>query len=100
MPKKFRMLKNCPLDYAEQGYVFFRCQRWQFLPRIERERIKALCRRIAEGDEHKEQAILALMTTSESWRAVCMRYYVSDATLDRLRRRFYAGWEVSGCGKE
>lgn len=94
MAQKFKFMRTVGLSYEEQGECYFTCQRYAKLDRIERERIESICRSVSAGDDVKRQAILAYMTTRISWRETCARFYVSDSTLDRLRRRFYELWKA------
>jgi len=96
MAQKFKFMPSVKLRYAEQGYIYFVCQRYRHLDEGTRAMIRGICRDISGGDRFKEQAILCFMTTGISWVACCQRYYISDAGLDRLRRRFFMRWkEVS-----
>lgn len=93
MAQKFKYMPSCKMNYVQQGVVFFTCQNFRYLEKEKQDKIRAFCTEIGGGDGMKRQAILTYMTTHISWRACCDRFYISDATLDRLRRRFYALWK-------
>lgn len=94
MATKFKYMRSLKLSYAEQGEIFFRCQNYRKQDEKTQEHIRGLCVMCGGGDGQKRQAIFELMTTRKSWRAVCMEHYVSDATLDRLRRKFFTEWKT------
>lgn len=90
--KRFRYLPGVKLDYQAQGAIWFTCQTYRRQPPEVQAKIRAICSRVSGGDSMKRRAILAYMTTRASFRECCDRHYISDATLDRLRRAFYAEW--------
>ena len=92
MGKRFKFLPSVPLSYQEQGRIFFTCQTYRKQPEEVQAKIRAVCTLVGGGDGMKRRAILDFMTTRKSWRECCMTYYISDATLDRLRRAFYREW--------
>ena len=92
MGKRFKYMRALPLSYEEQGAIWFTCQTFRRQPPEVQAKIRAVCTRVGGGDGMKRRAILAFMTTHITWRECCMRYYISDATLDRLRRAFYTEW--------
>lgn len=94
MATKFKYMPSLKQSYERQGDIFFTCRNYRQLCEADRERIKAICARCAQGDSCKRRAIFAFMTTGASWRECCMKYHVSDSTLERLRKRFYELWEV------
>lgn len=81
-----------PLSYEEQGLIYFTCRDYKRQPEAVKKRVRRVCARCADGDAAKEKAIFTFMTTRVSWRECCDRHFISDATLDRLRRRFYVLW--------
>ncbi len=87
--KKFKYMPSCPLSYQEQGAIWFTCQTYRRQPEEIRAKIKAVCTRVAGGDGMKRKAILCFMTTRASWRECCDRHFISDDTLNRLRKAFY-----------
>ncbi len=92
MGKRFKYMRSVPLSYEQQGAIWFTCQTYRRQPEDVQARIRAICTRIGGGDGMKRRAILAYMTTRISWRECCDRHFISDATLDRLRRAFYVEW--------
>lgn len=94
MAQKFKYMRALCLSYEEQGECFFTCKRFEQLDRIEQDRIRRICAACGAGDDAKRCAIFTFMTTGISFRECCMRYYISDSTLDRLRRKFYELWKV------
>lgn len=94
MAQKFKYMRSLRMTYAEQGKCFFTCRNYERLDRIEQERIRSICASCGAGDDAKRRAIFTFMTTDISFRECCLRYYISDSTLDRLRRKFYELWKV------
>lgn len=92
MGKRFKYMRAVPLSYEQQGMVWFTCQTYRRQPQEVQAKIRAICTRIGGGDGMKRKAILTYMTTRASWRECCDRFFISDATLDRLRRAFYTEW--------
>ena len=93
MAQKFKSMPACRMSYVQQGIVFFTCQNFRALDDATKDKIRAICTECGAGDGMKRKAILTYMTTRISWRECCDRHYISDATLDRLRRRFYELWK-------
>lgn len=94
MGKRFKYMRSLPLSYEAQGAIWFTCQTFRWQPENIRAKIRAICTHVGGGDGMKRRAILAFMTTRISWRECCDRHFISDATLDRLRRAFFMEW---GC---
>ena len=92
MAQRFKFMPSCRMSYVQQGTVYFTCQSFRLQTPEVQAKIRAICTECGGGDGMKRQAILTYMTTGISWRECCDRYCISDATLDRLRRRFYALW--------
>ncbi len=92
MGKRFKYMRSVPLSYQQQGAIWFACQTFRQQTPETQARIRAICTRVGGGDGMKRRAILAYMTTRIGWRECCTRYYVSDSTLDRLRKAFYTEW--------
>ena len=90
--KKFKYMPAVPLSYEAQGLIYFTCRDYKQQPEAVRSRVRRVCAECADGDPAKERAIFTFVTTRISWRECCDRHYISDATLDRLRRRFYSLW--------
>lgn len=92
MAQRFKFMPSCPMSYVQQGVVYFTCQSFSLQTPEVQTKIRAICTECGGGDGMKRKAILTYMTTKISWQECCDRYYISDATLDRLRRRFYMLW--------
>ena len=92
MGKRFKYMRSVPLSYEQQGALWFTCQTYKHQPKEVQDRIRAICTDVGGGDGMKRKAILAYMTTRMSWRECCDRHYISDKTMERLRRSFYTEW--------
>lgn len=86
MAKKFRYVKSCGAGYLKQGLIWFQAQNYKDLPKREQRRIREACQRA--GGDHAE-AIFTYVTTDAPWQEVCEQYFLSEATLQRIRRKFY-----------
>lgn len=87
--QKFKMLSSVEKSYEEQGEIFFLCRNFEKQERKIRERIQRLCK---EAAGEYAPALLCYLTTSASWQQVTREYAISDSTLNRCRRDFYARW--------
>lgn len=94
MATKFKYMPSLKQSYERQGDIFFTCRNFKRLCDVDRGRIKAICAECAKGDAYKRRAIFDFMTSGASWRECCMKYHISDSTLERLRKKFYELWEV------
>ena len=84
---KFRYKPSLPVNYARQGYIFFKSLRYKDLPIKEQMRIRKLCTTVGgnNGD-----ALFEHVTTGASVKAVCMKYYIaSPTTIYRALSRYY-----------
>ena len=86
MATKFRYVPSCNLSYRQQGLVWFKAQAYKRLENAEKAKLRAACR---EAGGEYDAAIFEYMTTTASWRYVCEKHHISDATLQRVRKRFY-----------
>lgn len=86
---RFKYLPSVHKSYAEQGKIFFDCQNYAGQPEEMREKIDRLI--LEAGGEHAG-ALRAYLCTRASWERVTMEHFVSGATLDRIRRRFFELW--------
>ena len=82
----FRYKKSVPVDYDLQGYIYFTSLRYKRLSQKEKRRIEGLC--MEAGGEHY-QALLEFVTTKQSAKMVCAKYFISESTLIRAVRRYY-----------
>jgi len=94
MAVKFKYMPSLKQSYERQGEIFFTCRNYKHLAHAEKVRIDLICAECAKGDSYKRRAIFAFMTTGASWRECCMKYHISDSTLERLRKEFFRLWEV------
>ena len=86
---KFRYLPSVPLSYEQQGEIFFACRNYARQSAQMRSKIDRL---ITEAGGEHAAALKAYLTTRASWERVTMDYFISNSTLDRIRRRFYELW--------
>lgn len=89
MAKKFKMLGTVNKSYEEQGIIYFTCRNYQKQPAKTREKIENLCRQAA--GEHA-QALFEFLTSDANWVYITQKYYISPATFERARTRFYNLW--------
>jgi len=82
----FRFKKGIEVEYDLQGYIYFTSRRFRKLPKGQQALIRSLVREVAPG---YEKALLEFLTTDSSAVAVCMKYHLSESTLERLARRYY-----------
>lgn len=83
----FRYKKSVGGSYARQGYIYFTSLRYRELPEKRRARIRKLCEEC--GGEYAG-ALLEFVTTERGAVAVCMEHHLSQSTLERAVRRYYA----------
>lgn len=83
---KFRFKRSIPLDYEQQGYIYFLSRRYNRLPLAKRKQIDALCR--SSGGEYAE-AVKEFVTTDRGAEEVCRKYFLSQSTLERIVKRYY-----------
>ena len=90
MAAKFKFLRAVQgKSYVQQGEIYFTCRNYRQQPQQVRARIDDLCRKAA-GEYWK--ALREYLTTDADWRYICDKHYISSATLDRIRIRFYELW--------
>ena len=89
MKAEFKRLRSVNKTYDEQGEIFFACRNYARQPKKVREKIRRVCEK-AGGDYAKE--LFIYLTTNISWQQMVTEYYISEATLCRIRRRFYELW--------
>lgn len=82
----FRFKKSIPVDYDQQGYIYFLSRRYKELPAADRRLIRDLCRKA--GGEHRD-ALLEFVTSNAGAVAVCTKHYLSASTLERAVKRYY-----------
>ncbi|MBQ7737989.1 MAG: hypothetical protein IJT62_09200 [Oscillospiraceae bacterium] len=89
MASRFKYLPSVGISYADQGRIFFVCRTYGDQPETVKERIDLVCLAAAGGDTAYAKALKEYMTTDRDFNSVCMEFFLSTSTLDRLRRRFY-----------
>lgn len=83
----FRFKRSVKATYNQQGFIYFYSKRFAELTPVEQKMIKTVCHKA--GGEHYN-AVLEAVTTERSATAVCMRHNLSESTLERAVRRYYA----------
>lgn len=89
MKAEFKRLRSVKKTYDEQGQIFFTCRNYQKQPQKIQKKIREVCEKA--GGDYADELFLYL-TTDISWQQMVTDYYISQATLDRIRRRFYELW--------
>lgn len=87
--KRFKWLRSVHKTYDAQALIFYTCMNYDEQPEAIRRKIRKVAQRAAE--EYAD-ALLEFLTTQADFRYVCTKYSISDRTLERIRRRFYAMW--------
>lgn len=89
MAKRFKMLGSVSKSYEQQGIIFFTCRTFDRQPERVKQKIRKICQ---EAAGENADALFEFLTTEEDWVTVTMKYYISGATLERARTRFYNFW--------
>ena len=86
----FRCKKSVPVPYHRQGYIYFKslCYRDCCSPE-DQQHILNLC--LETGGEYY-QALFDYVTRGDSPVAVCMEHHLSQSTLERAVRKYYAAF--------
>lgn len=87
---RFRYKRGIPVDYEQQGYIYFTSRRFKQLPKKQQDKIRALCR--AAGGEHAD-ALFEFVTTDSGAVEVCARFYISESTLERAVKKYYLAFQ-------
>jgi len=87
---RFRYKRGIPVDYEQQGYIYFTSRRFKQLSRGQQEKIRRLCREA--GGEHSD-ALFAFVTTDSGAVEVCDRYFISESTLERAVKKYYLAFQ-------
>lgn len=85
----FRYKRSVPVSYERQGYIYFKSRCYPSLPEKEKRRIKDLCMEV--GGIYG-QALFEFVTSGKSAASVCMRHHLSESTLARCVRKYYANF--------
>lgn len=87
----FKKLRGIRLDYAAQGYIYFLCRNYYRIGDGDRSDIDVICAEVGGAYGH---ALFRVLTSEASIRRIAVDEFVSEATLYRLRARFYLrAWE-------
>lgn len=86
-----RLKRGVHRPAAEQRYIYAVSQMYHRLAPANRERIRQLCRQAAPD---YEEALLEYVTTDCTDVSVTMQYHMSEATLCRAVRRYFAIFPV------
>lgn len=84
-----RIKKSIPVSPERQGYIYYVSLLYRELPEKKKRKIDALCERA--GGEYAA-AVKDFVTTGEGKTKICMRYYISESTLERCVRKYYMGF--------
>ena len=76
-------------SYNEQIDCYAACINYKKQPPMVKRKIDRLIDSVGGGNA---PALREYMTTDADFRYVCSHFYISDSTLDRLRKRFYSQW--------
>lgn len=82
----FRFKRGIDVGYDLQGYIYFYSRLAGELGMAAEQRVLNLCIRCG-GEYHR--ALWEYVTSDRGAVAVCMRHYLSEATLFRLVKRYY-----------
>ncbi|MGI5987737.1 MAG: hypothetical protein ACOX7M_06300 [Dysosmobacter sp.] len=82
----YRYKRGVKADYNRQGYVYFVSRRFEHLTPARKRKIRELC---ADAGGEYEDALFEFVTTDTTATAICMKHYVSKATLYRAVKRYY-----------
>lgn len=88
----FRFKRGVDADYDRQGYIYFVSRRYKHLSEGDQHTILDLC--LEHGGEHY-QALFEFVTTDATATALCMKHYISKATLYRAVRKYYEGFPAT-----
>ena len=82
----YRYKRGVKADSNRQGYVYFVSRRFEHLTPARQRKIRELC---ADAGGEYEDALFEFVTTDTTATAICMKHYVSKATLYRAVKRYY-----------
>lgn len=85
----YRFKRGVKADYNRQGYVYFTSRRYDHLTPGRKKKIRELC--AAAGGEYGD-ALFEFVTTDTTATAICMKHFISRATLYRAVKRYYEGF--------
>lgn len=82
----YRYKRGVNADYNRQGYIYFLSRQYAKLSREKQAEILRLCR---EAGGEYARALFEFVTTDTTAAAICMRHYISKATLYRTVKKYY-----------
>ena len=82
----YKYKRSIKCSYERQGYIYFVSRLYKELPVQDKRKIESLCARV--GGEYKD-ALFEFVTTDTTATAICMKYYLSRSTLERVVRKYY-----------
>lgn len=85
----FRFKKSIPVDYDQQGFIYFASRMYHCLSPKDQQRVQKLC---AEAGGEYYQALFEFVTTDAGATEVCRKHYISQSTLERIVRRYYVAF--------
>ena len=89
--KTFRKMRGIKLSYEKQGIIYFTLQNICEQPLEIRNKVKALCDKVAGADS--EALYIFLTSNTDTAQSVSLKYYIADRKLYQLRKEFYMEWE-------
>lgn len=85
----FKKMKSLKIPYNKQGLIYFTCVNYDIQPPKVQKKILNLC--IESGGEYY-QALFDMVTTGKGVLEISQKYYISENTAYRLKRKFYKEW--------
>lgn len=82
----YRFKRGIPVGYTRQGYIYFYSRNYHCLPAEEKAVVRNAAR--AAGGAYY-RAVMDYVTTDTTHVAICSKYHLSRATLDRMVRKYY-----------
>lgn len=79
------------MSYEKQGMIYFTLQNICEQPSETRNKVKALCDKIAGVDS---KALYTFLTSNfDTAQSVSLKYYIAERKLYQFRKEFYMEWE-------
>ena len=89
--KTFRKMRGIKLSYEKQGIIYFTLQNICEQPLEIRNKVKALCDKVAGADS---KALYIFLTSNiDTAQSVSLKYYIAERKLYQFRKEFYMEWE-------
>lgn len=83
----FKKKRGMSLDYNEQGFVYFTCANYKHLPTKYRKKIDDAINDVGGFDSEALRSLV--LDVRQSVLSVSMEYCIGEASLNRLRQKFY-----------